>query len=111
VVDADPPFPPRLVEHNSELANDVITKGQRVLERDASDHVAQSGDRELLDSSDGPGVRDLKLDDGVDLRDQVVLGDHGLRSERHDLLTKVDQRLEPIDDGRSTGPVTELLRR
>jgi hypothetical protein len=44
-------------------------------------------------------VRDLKVDDGVDVDDEIVFGDYGLGRERHDLLAQVEQRPESVDEG------------
>ena len=107
-VDADAPPAGRLVEHHAQLRVDVVARGERLLERQAADHVAQRGDGELLDRLQrvgdlvGRGLRvgDGEVDDGVDPDDEVVLGDHGLRRERDDLLAQVDQRLAR---GRRTG--------
>ena len=72
-----------------------------------ADDVAQRGDGELLDGlqvagdlvGGGARVGDLEVEHGVDLDDQVVLGDHRLRLERHDLLPQVDHRVDPVDVG------------
>ncbi len=85
---------------------DLVARGKRLLERHATDHVAERGDRQLLDRLDvvgdlvgrGLGVGHLVVDDRVDVHRQVVLGDHGLRRERHDLLAQVDERPEPVDE-------------
>ena len=67
--------------------------------------VAQRGHGELLDRLQvvgdligrRPGVGDLEVQDGVDLDDQVVLGDDRLRLEGHDLFAQVDHRVNPVD--------------
>mgnify|MGYP003693579111 CR=1 FL=1 len=72
-----------------------------------ADHVAQRGDRELLDRPDevvdlvGGRLRlgDLEIDDGVDRDDEVVLGDHRLRREGDDLLPQIDHLADPVDEG------------
>jgi hypothetical protein len=43
-------------------------------------------------------VGDLEVDDGVDGHREVVLGDHGLRRERHHLLTQVDPGPDPVHE-------------
>ena len=105
-VDADAPAAGRLVEHDAQLRVDVVAAGQRLLERQAADHVAQRGDGELLDRLQrvgdlvGRGLRvgDREVDDGVDPDHEVVLGDDRLRRERDDLLAQVDQRLDAVDE-------------
>ncbi len=97
----DPDAPPagRLVEHAAQLAVDLVAGGQRLLEVHPTDHVAQRGDRQLLDGLDvvgdlvrrRPRVGHLEIDDRVDVDGQVVLGDHRLRRERHHLLAQVDR--------------------
>ncbi len=42
-------------------------------------------------------IRDLEVEDGVDLDDQVVLGDDRLGLERDDLLAQIDHRVHPVD--------------
>ena len=105
-VDADAPLAGRLVEHAAQLRVDVVAGGQRLLEVQAADHVAQRRDGELLDALDVVGdlvgrrlgVGDLEVDDRVDADDQVVLGDDRLRRERDDLLAQVDERPQPVDE-------------
>ena len=85
---------------------DLVARGQRLLEVQRADHVAQRRDGELLDRLER--VRDLvgrrlrvgdgEVEDSVDLDHEVVLGDHRLRRERHDLFAQVDQGLEPVDE-------------
>ncbi len=104
--DADAPLAGRLVEHDAELAVDVVSAGQRLFEVEATDDVAERGGRELLDRTEvvrdlvrrRTGVGDLEVDDRVDRDDEVVLGDHRLRREGHDLLAHVEQRPEPVDE-------------
>ena len=97
-VDLDAPLAGRLVEDRRQLAVDVVAPGQRLLEREPADDVAQRRDDELLDRGDvvldlvrrrgdvGRGV----VDDGVDADDEVVAGDDRLRREADDLLADVD---------------------
>ena len=54
-VDADPPLAGRLVEHAAQLAVDLVAAGQRLLEVQGADDVAQRGDGELLDALDVVG--------------------------------------------------------
>jgi hypothetical protein len=44
-----------------------------------------------------PRVGHLVVDDGVDAEHEVVLGDHRLRCERHDLLAQVDHLTHAVD--------------
>src|SRR4051812_15679473 len=55
--DADAPAAGRLVEHAAQLRVDRVARGQRLLEAHATDHVAQRGRGQLLDTDDV--VRDL----------------------------------------------------
>ena len=95
-----------LVEHAAQLGVDLVTRGQRLLERHTADDVAQRGGGQLLDADDvvadrvhrGLRVGDLEVDDGVDVQRQVVLGDHRLRRERHDPLAQVDPGADAVDE-------------
>ncbi|ALM42496.1 RTX toxin [Streptomyces sp. FR-008] len=106
-VDADAPLAGGLVEDAAQRRVDLLAGGQRPLQVHAADDVAEGGDGELLDGLDvaghlvggGPGVGHLVVDDGVDVDDQVVLGDDGLRGERHDLLAEVDAVADRVDEG------------
>ena len=90
---------------------DVVARGQRVLQGHPAAHVSQRGDHQLLDRGDvvgdlvGRGLRvgHLEVDDGVDLDREVVLGDHRLRREGHDLLAHVDQRPHAVHVGHDQG--------
>ncbi len=105
-VDADAPAARGLVEHGAQLRVDLVAGGQDLLQRESADDVAQRGDGELLDRLQRVGdlvggglrVRDREVDDRVDADDEVVLGDHGLRRERDDLLAEVDQRPHAVDE-------------
>src|SRR5262249_3850247 len=104
---ACPPIAGGLVEDPTQLSVYVVTAGERVLERQRADHVSQRRYGYLLDRLQGVGdfirrglgVVDREVQDGVDLHDQVVRGDHRLRWEGHDLLAQIDQRLQPVDEG------------
>ncbi|MBG9885209.1 hypothetical protein ABE10_01120, partial [Bacillus toyonensis] len=105
--DADSPLARRLVEHDTQLAVDLIAAGERLLQVEATDDVAEGRGGELLDGAEivrdligrGASVGDLEVDDRVDRDDEVVLGDHRLRRKGHDLLAHVDERAEAIDEG------------
>ena len=105
-VDAEAPALGRLVEHDAQVGVDLVAGGQRLLERERADHVAQRGDRQLLDREDQVGdlvgraerVGDLEVEDRVDRDRHVVLRDHRLRRERDDLLAQVDERLQGVDE-------------
>jgi hypothetical protein len=105
-IDADAPLAGRLVEDAAQARVDGVATGQRLLEVHATDDVAQRGHRELLDGLDVVGdlvgrsdrVGDLEVDDGVDGDDEVVLGDHRLRREAHDLLAQVDEVAQLVDE-------------
>jgi hypothetical protein len=105
-VDADAPLAGRLVEHPAQLAVDLVTAGQRLLEVERADDVAQRGDGELLDALDEVGdlvdrrlrVDDLVVDDRVDAHDEVVARDDRLRREGHDLLAQVDVGAHEVDE-------------
>ncbi|HKB93078.1 MAG TPA: hypothetical protein VKC62_02425 [Gaiellaceae bacterium] len=105
-VDADAPLAGRLVEHAAELTVDLVAGRERALEGHTADDVSQRRHRQLLDRLDVVGdlirrrlrIVDLEVDDGVDVDDEVVLGDHRLRREGHDLLPQVDQGAEPVDE-------------
>jgi hypothetical protein len=105
-IDADAPLPSRLVEDAAKLRVYLVARGERLLEVEASDHVAKGRHGELFDRLDvvrdlvGRRLRlgDLKVDDRVDADDEVVLGDHGLRCERHHLLPQIDHFPDPIDE-------------
>src|SRR5262249_48401117 len=85
---------------------DLLAGGQGALQVHAADDVAERGDRELLDGLDIAGdlvggrasVGHLVVDDGVDVHDQVVLGDHRLGRERYDLFTQVDAVADGVDE-------------
>ena len=104
--DPDAPAPGRLVEDAGESPVDVLARRQGLLQRHATDDVAQGGHGELLDRGDV--VRDLvgrrhrvghlEVDDGVDRDHQVVLGDHRLRREGDDLLAHVDDVAHAVDE-------------
>ena len=91
--DADAPLAGRLVEHDAQLAVDVVARGERLFEVQSADHVAQCRRRELLDRAEvvrdlvgrRPGIGHLEVDDRVDRDDEVVFGDDRLRRERDDL--------------------------
>ncbi len=95
-----------LVEDAAQGRVDLLAGGQGPLEVHAADDVAQRGDGELLDRLDvagdlvgrGARVGHLVVDDGVDVDDQVVLGDHRLRRERDDLLAQVDAVADGVDE-------------
>lgn len=105
-VDADAPLAGGLVEDAAQCRVDLLAGGQGPFEVHPADDVPQGGDGELLDGLDvtgdlvgrGAGVGHLVVDDGVDVHDQVVLGDHRLRRERHDLLTEVDAVADRVDE-------------
>ena len=54
-VDADAPVAGGLVEHAAQLAVDLVAAGQRLLEVERADDVAQRGDGQLLDALDEVG--------------------------------------------------------
>ena len=105
-VDPDAPLAGGLVEHATKLAVDLVAAGQRLLEVERADDVAQRGDGELLDALDEVGdlvdrglrVDDLVVDDGVDADHEVVAGDDRLRRERHHLLAEVDVGAHDVDE-------------
>src|SRR5690554_1032106 len=84
--DADAPLAGGLVEHDPKLAVDVVAARQRLLEVEATDHVAERRGRQLLDCAEvvrdlvgrGTGIRHLEVDDRVDRDDEVVLRDDRL---------------------------------
>ncbi len=102
----DPPLAGRLVEHGAQLGVDVLARGQRRLERQPADHVAQRGDGQLLDRLQRVGdlvrgrarVGDREVEDRLDPHDDVVLGDHRLRREVDDLLAQVHERPHAFDE-------------
>ena len=104
--DADAPLAGGLVEHDAQLAVDLVAAGERLFEVEPTDDVAQRGRGQLLDGAQvvadlvrrGAGVGHLEVDDRVDRDDEVVLGDDGLRRERDDLLAHVDERAHAIDE-------------
>ena len=105
-VDADAPLAGGLVEHAAQLAVDLVAAGQRLLEVERADDVAQRRDGELLDALDEVGdlvdgrlrVDDLVVDDRVDAHDEVVARDDRLRRERDDLLAQVDVGAHDVDE-------------
>ena len=100
------PRPGRAVEDLAQLAVDAVAAGQRALEVQPTDDVAQRRRRQLLhagdvvrDAVDGqPRVGHLEVQDGVDADLQVVGGDHRLRREGDDLLAQVDGGPHPVDE-------------
>ena len=54
-VDADAPLAGGLVEDAAQLGVDLVAAGQRLLEVERADDVAQGGDGELLDALDEVG--------------------------------------------------------
>ncbi len=105
-VDPDAPLAGGLVQDAAQAGVDDLARGQGRLEVHRADDVAQRGDGELLDRLDvagdlvggRPRVGDLVVDHRVDVDHQVVLGDHRLRRERHDLLAQVDPVADPVDE-------------
>lgn len=105
-VDADTPLAGGFVEDAAEGGVDLLAGGQGPLQVHAADDVAEGGDGELLDRLDvagdfvrrGPRVRHLVVDDGVDIDDQVVLGDHRLGREGDDLFAEVDPVADGVDE-------------
>jgi hypothetical protein len=105
-VDADAPLAGGLVQDAAQGRVDLLAGGQGPLQVHATDDVAERGDGELLDRLDvagdlvggGSGVGDLVVDDRVDVHDQVVLGDHRLGRERHDLFAEVDAVADGVDE-------------
>src|SRR5262249_44411156 len=99
------PFAGRIVQDAPELAVDGVARGECALQIHGTDDIAQRGDRELLDGlqvagdlvGGRPRIRNLEVQHGVDLYDEVVLGDHRLRAEGDDLLAQVDFRVDPVD--------------
>ena len=95
----------------AQLPVDLVTRGQRLFQRHAADHVAQRGGGQLLDPDDVVAdlvdgrlrVGDLEVDDGVDVERQVVFGDHRLRRERHNPLAQVDPGADPVDEWHQQG--------
>src|SRR5690606_34027386 len=104
-VDPDAPLAGGLVEDAAQLAVDGVAGGERALQVHRADDVPQRGHGQLLDGLDVVGdlvggrarVGDLEVEHGVDLDDQVVLGDHRLRAQGDDLLTQVDHRVDAVD--------------
>ncbi len=88
----------------AQLAVDLLPRGQGPFEIHAADHVAQRCHGQLFERLDeirdlirrGPRVRDLEVQHRVDVHNQVVLGDHRLRRERHHLLTQVNSATDPV---------------
>src|ERR1700729_2269051 len=107
-VDAYAPLAGRLVQHDTQLGVDVLTSGQRVLERQPADHIAQRGDGQLLDRLKRigyfvrrrAGIGDREIEDRFDRDNHVVFGDHRLRREVDNLLAQVHERLYAIDERR-----------
>src|SRR5690606_23412980 len=105
-VDADAPLAGGFVEDAAQGRVDLLAGGQGPFEVHAADDVAQGGDGELLDGLDvagdlvgrGPRVGDLVVDDGVDVDDQVVLGDDRLGREGDDLFAQVDAVADGVDE-------------
>lgn len=105
-VDADAPLAGGLVEDSAQGRVDLLAGGQGPLQVHAADDVAERGDGELLDGLDvagdlvrrRPGVGHLVVDDGVDVDDQVVLGDHRLGREGDDLFAEVDPVADRVDE-------------
>jgi hypothetical protein len=106
-VDPQPPLAGGIVKHTTELAVDGVTGGECLLQVHGADDVAQGGDGELLDGLEvagdlvggGAGVGDLEVQHGVDLDDQVVLGDDRLGLEGGDLFPQVDLPVDAVDVG------------
>jgi hypothetical protein len=93
-VDLDAPGVGGLVEDGAHLGVDDVAGGQRLVELEVADDVAQRGGGQRLHGDhrvlDAVGVElrvgDLVVDDGVDLHGDVVLGDDGLRGIVEHLL-------------------------
>ena len=106
-VDADAPLAGGLVQNGAKLGIDRFTGGESLLQVHAADQVAQRGDGELIDGLQvvghligrGPRFGDLVVEDGVDVDDEVVLGDHRLRGGREHLLADVELVAHPVGDG------------
>ncbi|MGX1122506.1 hypothetical protein RKD37_007869 [Streptomyces ambofaciens] len=104
-VHPQPPFPGGLVEHPAQLAVDGVARGEGLLQVHGSHDVAQGGDGELLDRLEEvrdlvegrSWIRDLEVQHGVDLDDQVVLGDDRLGLEGDHLFAQVDHRIDAVD--------------
>ncbi len=89
----------RVVEDLAEVAVDLISGGERLVELEIADEVAQVRlgelrhcEHEVRDVVDETlRVGRLVVDDGVDRHDDVVLGDDLLRRHVDDLLAHVDE--------------------
>ena len=105
-VDADAPLAGRAVEDPAQLVVHLVARGERLVERHRADHVAERRHREQVDRREVVGdlvrrrlrVGDLEVDDRLDVHDDVVLRDHGLRRERDDLLAQIEQRAHAVDE-------------
>ena len=95
-----------LVEDDAEVRVDLVARGERVLERDRADHVAQCRHGQLLDREQEArdlvrrpeGIGHGEVEDRIDRDRHVVLRDHRLRRERNHLLAHVDERPEAVDE-------------
>ncbi len=97
-VDAYPPLAGRLIQNHPQLGVDALTCGQRVLECQPADHVAQCGHCELLDRLQRIGhfigrrawIGDREIKNRFDRHNHVVFGDDRLGREVDDLLAQID---------------------
>ncbi len=102
-VDLDAPLVRSLVENRSQLAVDRVSGRERLVQVHFADDVAQCGLCELLDRvgqvddlvDSSPGIRDLEVDQGVDLGHHVVPCDDVLSRKVVDRLAQVDARHGP----------------
>ena len=77
-----------------------------MVEFHVTDDVAQGGRREVLDRRDRAlhtvgvqlRVRDLEIDDGVDLHGDVIARDHGLRREVDNLLLQRNLLCDAVNE-------------
>ena len=86
-----------LVQNGAHPGVDGVARGKGLIQLHVANDVAQRGSGQVFDGVHGTlhavsiqlGVRNLEIDDGVDLHGDVILGDHGLGREiRHLLLQR-----------------------
>ena len=104
-LDAHAPSVGGIVEDAAQARVDGVARGERLVELEIADEVAEvrlrqlrHGDDEARDVVDEPlRIDGLVIDDRVDAHHHVVGGDHLLRGHVDDLLSHVDQH-HPIDE-------------
>ena len=106
-VDLDAPGVRGLVQNGTHLGVDGITGGKALVQLQLTDDVAQGGGGEVLDGVHGIlhavgiqlGVGDLKVDHGVDLHGDVILGDDWLGIEIRHLLLQAHLLHHTLNEG------------